>query len=143
MRKIFAIVFILSALQGTELFAQTDSLAKPTKPLPLCEVKMLDGTHYKGCIEKQNDSLIHLRGSSGVLILIPKKKVANIDFFNGHLSDDTTGARRILTHSIASYYYTTTSNAFLFNKGEVYGSSSYLVFHNVNYAFTRHFSLGL
>lgn len=105
---------------------------------------MRDGASYKGYIEKQNDSLIYLKGSSGVSIRIPKNQVAEIDFIKEHSEKDTVN----LTHlhggnSIGKRYYVTTSNAFLFKKHEVFIGSSYFLQANVNYAFSQNFSLGI
>ena len=146
MRKIIVFLFVFSLLQTGKLFSQADSLSKPVKNPKLCEIKMMDGTSYKGHIDGQTDSLIYLKSSAGVIVIIPKHNVASIDFLNGHVTHDTTGTKKgmtIHTAGIANRYYTTTSNAFLFNKGEIYGSNSYFVFGNINYAFSRNFSFGV
>lgn len=109
----------------------------------LCEIKMYDGSTYKGFIEKQTDTLIYLKSSSGVLIHVPKRHVLSIDFINGHTTKDSTGNITIHIPAIAHNYYVASSNAFLLKKGEVYGSSSYFLLYNINYAFNQHFSLGV
>ena len=134
---------MLFVFEGTQVFSQTDSLVKPIKNPKLCEITMRDGSSYKGHIEKQNDSTICLKSSSGVVIYIPKHNVSNIDFAKGTVSHDTSGVMQIHSPGIYNYYYTTSSNAFLFKKGEIYGSTNYLIFGNINYAFNRNFSLGV
>ncbi len=110
----------------------------------LCEIKMHDGSLYKGYIEKQNDSLIYLKSSVGVLIHVPKKQINSIDFINGHTTKDSTGNMLIHIPNIAYNYYVVFSNAFLLKKGEVYGSSNGFIFNNnINYAFNQNFSLGI
>lgn len=109
----------------------------------LTEIRMRDGTFYKGHIEKQNDSLIYLKSNGGVELIIPKKNVAAVNFINGYVRNDSVTGSQVHVAGIYSYYYTTTSNSFLFNKGELYGSNNYLAFLSINYAFTRNFSLGI
>ncbi|MHB8260450.1 MAG: hypothetical protein ACYDCN_08580 [Bacteroidia bacterium] len=146
---LFILLIILSPLfwrgVGGEAFSQNDSIPlKPAERKPvLCEIKMFDGSTYKGFIEKQTDTLIYLKSSSGVLIHVPKKHVLSIDFINGHTTKDSTGNITIHIPSISHNYYVASSNAFLLKKGEVYGSSSYFLFYNINYAFNQHFSLGV
>jgi len=139
-------VFFLFILSFFLTHAQEDSIS-PVKPLAkkpvLCEIKMNDGSSYKGYIEKQSDTLIYLKSSAGVLVQVPKKQVAGIDFINGHTTQDSTGNLTIHTPNISNYYYVASSNALLMKKGEVYGSTSYFVFYNLNYAFNQHFSLGV
>jgi len=134
-------IFFALAFSVNLLNAQQDTTAVLRKPKP-CEIKLADGTSYKGIIEKKHDSLIFLRASSGVLILVPKKQVAEIDLIKGNRKKDTiaVGAER---PSIGKRYYVTASNALLFRKKEVFASSSYLALLNINYAFNTHFSLGL
>lgn len=119
--------------------AQEDSLKVHRGPKP-CEVHLTDGTFYKGIIEKQNDSLIFLRGSLGVLMLIPKKKVTEVVSSRYALKDSV---QKTKGPSIGKRYYVTTSNATLFKSRQVFMSSSYLLFYSVNYAFDPHFSLGI
>lgn len=123
--------------------AQNDSLEKQTKVIVTSEVHMNDHSVYRGQIERQSDSLIYLRSTAGVLVMIPKKNVMHIDLIRGYVSTDSIKSSEVHPPGIYNYYYTTTTNAFLFRKGEVYGSNSYLAFFSVNYAFTRHFSLGV
>jgi hypothetical protein len=144
-RKIILLVLFFAFSQTAQLFSQQDSIVKPIKKSILCEVKMHDHTSYKGHIESQTDSLIYLKGTAGVLVIIPKHNVSSIDFLSGRVIHDTTDGKKgmqIHTLGIGSRYYTTNSNAFLFNKGEIYGSDSYFGLGNVNYAFSRNFSLG-
>ncbi len=142
MQKQAGLFFLMVFLPLSFLFSQTDTSFKKIPASRLCEIKMHDGTLYKGHIEKQ-DSLIYLKSSSGVLVIIPKRQVTSIDVIKGHSSLDTNGSLQIHVPGIAHYYYTTTSNAFLFKKGEIYGSTSYLFLGNINYAFNRNFSLGV
>ncbi len=144
MPKIFAFILFLFVFQTTKLFSQSDSIIKPVKTPKLCEIKMRDGSSYKGHIERQTDSIIYLKSSVGVLVLIPKHYVSNIDFLSGHTSHDTIGGgMHIHSPGIAQSYYVTSSNAFLMEKGKFYGSSSYLAFYTINYALSRNFSMGI
>jgi len=143
MPKIFAFLFIISVFQTTKSFSQSDSIVKPAKTPKLCGITMRDGSLYKGHIEKQTDSLIYLKSSVGVLVLIPKHYVSNIDFITGHTSHDTIGGMHIHTPGIAQNYYVTSSNAFLLEKGKIFGSSNYLAFYNINYALSKNFSMGV
>lgn len=125
-------------------FSQEDSLAKTLHLAKSCEIRMYDGSSYKGTIEKQNDSLVWLKATSGVLIQIPKKHIASIDPANeSRKKDSLNPAKSKSDLSIGRRYYVTTSNAMLFRQKEVYLSSSYLVLYNINYAFDEHFSLGI
>ena len=141
--KFFGIAFLLIT---TILQAQTDSLEKPKtperKPI-LCQIKMKDGSVYKGYIERQNDSLIYLKSSSGVSVHVPKKQVINIDVINATVSKDSSGNIIFQIPGIANSYYLASSNAFLLKKGEFYGSSSDLLFYNFNYAIDQHVSVGI
>ena len=147
MQKIFLVVaFMVCFLRASTSFSQEDSLSavKPIQKKPLlCQIKMQDGYTYQGFIEKQTDSLLYVKSSSGVLIHIPKHLVANVDFINGHTTKDSTGNLTIHIQAISHNYYVLSSNAFLMKKGEVYGSSSYFLLYNINYAFNQHFSLGV
>ena len=147
MQKLLVLVFFIACLLKTcEITAQEDSInpikSVQKKPL-LCEIKMHDGSLYKGYIEKQTDTLIYLKSSSGVFIHVPKNQISSIDFINGHSTQDSTGNFTIHIPAISNHYYVMSSNAFLMKKGEVYGSSSYFIFYNLNYAFNQHFSLGV
>lgn len=146
MRKIIALLITsIYSLLPNNSFAQNDSIvAKPTPKAMLCEIKMHDGSLYKGFIEKQNDSLLFLKSSAGVLIHVPKKQINSIDFINGHSTKDSTGNMLIHIPNIAYNYYVVSSNAFLLKKGEVYGSSNGFIFNNnINYAINQNFSLGI
>ncbi len=136
--KYFLLVISFFLLTGISS-AQEDTLKVRRGP-GLCEVHLTDGAFYKGIIEKQNDSLIFLRASSGVLVLIPKDRVADVVPSKTTLKDST---RRTKGSSIGRRYYVTASNATLFKSKQVFMSSSYLIFYNVNYAFDPHFSLGI
>jgi|GEM_PF-3529452 len=147
MQKLVVVaVFIICLLQAITSTAQTDSIVapKPTEKKPiLCKIKMQDGSVYQDFIEKQTDSLLFVKSSSGVLIHVPKKQVTNIDFVDGHTTKDSTGNMTFHIPSIANNYYVATSNAFLLKKGEIYGSSSDFLFYNINYAINQNFSLGV
>jgi hypothetical protein len=148
MQKLFVVIFFMACfLKIATSSAQTEDsihIANPAKKKHLlCQIKMLDGSTYHGFIEKQTDSLLYLKGSSGVLIHVPKQHVSSIDFINGHTTKDSAGNITIHIASIAHNYYVSSSNAFLMKKGEVYGSSSYFLLYNINYAFNQHFSLGV
>ena len=137
---------MICLLKTITLAAQEDSISPikhPEKKPLLCEIKMHDGSFYKGYIEKQSDTLIYLKSSAGVLVLVPKKQISSIDFISGHTTQDSIGNLTIHIPNISNHYYVASSNAFLMKKGEVYGSSSYFVFYNLNYAFNQHFSLGV
>jgi len=147
MQKFVFVLFLMTCLVKTnKIIAQEDSINTikhiEKKPL-LCEIKMHDGSLYKGYIEKQSDTLIYLKSSAGVMVQVPKKQILSIDFINGHTTQDSTGNLTIHIPNISNHYYVTNTNAFLMKKGEVYGSSSYFVFYNINYAFNQHFSLGI
>jgi hypothetical protein len=147
MQKLFVVtIFIVCLFKAITSNAQTDSIAsfKPvTKKPVLCKIKMQDGSVYTGFIEKQTDSLLYVKSGSGVLIHVPKKQVASVDFIDGHTTKDSTGNITFHIPAIAHNYYVTTSNAFLLKKGEVYGSSADFAFYNINYAFNQNFSLGI
>jgi hypothetical protein len=147
MQKLMVVLaFMACFLQAATSFSQDDSIstAKPTQKKPLlCQIKMQDGSSYQGFIEKQTDSLLFVKSSSGVLIHIPKHLVTSVDFINGHTTKDSTGNLTIHIQAISHHYYVLSSNAFLMKKGEVYGSSSYFLLYNINYAFNQHFSLGI
>jgi len=137
------LVFVLMLLSNT-FYSQEDTLAKIIHKPKNCEIRMADGSSYKGTIEKQNDSLVWLKATSGVLIQIPKKQIASIDPVNeSRKKDSLNPAKSKSDFYIGRRYYVTTSNAMLFRQKEVYLSSSYLVFYNLNYAFDQHFSLGI
>ncbi len=145
-RLMLIFLFILSLFKISSTFAQTDSITpvkSPQKKPLLCEVKMHDGSLYKGYIESQNDSTFFVKSSAGVVIHIPKSNVYSVEFISGHSTKDSIGNLTIHLPAIANQYYVASSNAFLLKKGEVYGSSSYFIFYNVNYAFNQHFSLGV
>jgi hypothetical protein len=108
----------------------------------LCEIQLHDGSVYHGYIQRQTDSLIYLKSNGDVLIQIPKRNITSIEALKAHAEHDTTGLK-IRTPSIGMNYYTTSSAAFLFHKGDIYGSDSYLAFFSVNYAMTRNVSLGV
>jgi hypothetical protein len=147
MQKIFvAAIFIVCLLKAVTGVAQSDSVStfKPGEKKPvLCKIKMLDGSVYKGVIEKQTDSLLYVKSSSGVLIHVPKKQVASIDIVDGHTTKDSTGNVTFHIPAIAYDYYVASSNAFLLKKDDVYGSSVDFLFYNINYAFNQNFSLGV
>jgi hypothetical protein len=147
MQKLLVITIFITCLFTTIASkAQTDSItaAKPAEKKPiLCKIKMQDGSVYVGFIEKQTDTLLYVKSSSGVLIHVPKKQVTSIDFIDGHTTKDSTGNITIHIPKIAPNYYVATSNAFLLKKGEVYGSSTDFLFYNINYAFSQNISLGI
>ncbi len=131
-------------LFANHLFCQVDTTLKSNRTPKPCEIKLTDGSAYKGYIERQTDSIIYLKGSSGVLIQIPKKKVAEIDFIKEKGQLDSINYTHLHSrYSVGRKYYVTTSNAFLFKKKEIYLSSSYLLLYQINYAFSHHFSLGI
>lgn len=137
------LLFTFLILPGI-FFSQEDSLAKIPHPPKVCEIRMADGSLYKGMIEKQNDSLVWLKAPGGVLIQIPKKQITSIDPGKENRKNDSlSSAKSKSEFYIGRRYYTTTSNAMLFRPKEVYLSSSYLIFYNINYAFDQHFSLGV
>jgi len=147
MQKLFVVViFIVCFFTTSTSNAQTDSIIAPKpaekKPI-LCKIKMQDGSVYQGFIEKQTDSLLYVKSSSGVVIHVPKKQVTSVDVIDGHTTKDSTGNMTFHIPSIANNYYVTTSNAFLLKKGDVYGSSSDFLFYNINYAINQNFSLGV
>ncbi|HKC69358.1 MAG TPA: hypothetical protein VKG26_14080 [Bacteroidia bacterium] len=146
-KLLFVIVFMICLIKATTGNAQTDSIPaipKPAEKKPvLCKIKMNDGSVYKGVIEKQTDSLLFLKSSSGVLIHVPKKQVSNIDVIDTYTTKDSIGNITFHVPSVASNYYVATSNAFLLRKKEVYGSVSDFLFYNINYAFNQNFSLGV
>ncbi len=142
MRSFFVFIFFLLFISAGKLFSQTDSLPKPVKQKKLCEINLTDGSSYKGYILKQTDSLIYLKSSAGVLIHIPKNSVLGINFHKGGVvSGDSVGG--VHSSSIGHNYYMTSTNTFLFQERKFYGSSSYFIFYNINYAFSRHFSAGI
>jgi hypothetical protein len=144
MHRILAFILFLNLMQCQRLFSQSDSVFKPSAKGKLCEVQMRDGSSYKGFIDKQTDSLMYLKSSAGVLVVIPKHYVASIDFIGGHTTHDTIGGgMHIHTPGIAQNYYVTTGNAFLLEKGKFFGNSSYFAFYNINYALSRNFSMGI
>lgn len=100
---------------------------------------MRDGSVYKGTIWQHTDSLLFLHAADGVVIQIPKSKVSSIEPASGPEPDSLASK----PHAVGRKYYVLSSNALPFRAGETYGSSSYLVFFHVNYAFNTHFSLGL
>ncbi|MBS1646193.1 MAG: hypothetical protein JST67_02505 [Bacteroidetes bacterium] len=65
-----------------------------------------------------------------------------IDFVHGSVKD-TLGTTLLQIPQISNNYYIVSSNAFLQKRGEFYGSSSYFVFYNLNYAIDKHVSVGI
>jgi len=147
MQKLLVVaLFIVCLFTTSTSIAQSDSIAAPKpaeKKTILCKIKMQDGSVYMGFIEKQTDTLLYVKSSSGVLIHVPKKQVISIDFIDGHTTKDSTGNITIHIPKIAQNYYVATSNAFLLKKGEVYGSSTDFLFYNISYAFSQNISLGI
>lgn len=133
--KAWRIICIL--LFAASLHAQEDTLANGHARRP-CEVRLQEGTSYKGFIRRQNDSLLVLEAGDGVLVHIPKHKVARIDLAKAPADTIVLEQR-----AVGRRYYVLSSNALPFRPGETYGSASYLLFFHVNYAFSEHFSLGL
>lgn len=123
--------------------AQSDTIAKIQNNNRLCEIRLQDGSVYKGRIETQTDSIIFLKSSGGVTVQIPKQNVSAVDFVNGHMLNDSLNGVVIHHTPVGANHYTTTGNAFLFNKGEVSGSSSYFIFGSVHYALNRNFAVGM
>lgn len=108
----------------------------------MCEVHLKDGSVYKGYVQMQSDSVVVLKASSGVVVRIPKNAVSEIDFSDVHQHDSVSIA--VNSPLTAGHrYYVTTSSAFPFKKRETFAGVSYLIFFNFNYAFDRHFSLGV
>jgi hypothetical protein len=60
-----------------------------------------------------------------------------------HPINDTSDVTTQHPTIIADKYYVATSNAFLFKRKEFYGSSNDLLFYNLNYSFSEHFSVGI
>jgi hypothetical protein len=145
MQKLIVVaVCLICLLKINNIHAQTDSLyVKPTRNPVLCEIKMHDGSSYMGYIQQQTDSIIYLKSSLGVILHIPKHSVQNIYYVNRHSLQDTTGGIPVYHPFIADRYYVSTSNAFLFKRNEIYGSSDYLLFYNLNYALNQNFSIGV
>ncbi|HXB41076.1 MAG TPA: hypothetical protein VNZ49_11080 [Bacteroidia bacterium] len=141
MRVISLIFFCLSLGFVT---AQNDTTKKIVRTPKPCEIKLTDGSSYKGYIERQTDSLIFLKGSSGVMMQIPKKNVSEIDFIKENGPRDSVNFTHLhVPLSVGKRYYVTGSNAFLLKKKEIFISSSYLLFYNINYSFNQHFALGI
>ncbi|MGZ3864245.1 MAG: hypothetical protein ACXVPN_13705 [Bacteroidia bacterium] len=141
MQRILFFALVICAHCG--LLAQNDSIGKIKNNNRLCEIKLLDGSAYKGRIETQTDSVILLKSSGDVTIQIPKRNVSTVEVISGHAIADSTAGLNIHHTPVGANYYTTTSNAFLFNKGEISGSNSYFVFGSVHYALTRNFAVGV
>ena len=145
MQKLLVLVIcLICVLKTCAIYAQTDSIyVKPLHNPVLCEIRMHDGSSYTGYIQKQTDSIIDLKSNLGVTLHIPKGSIQYIYYVNKHSMQDTTGGIPVYHPFIADRYYVTTSNAFLFKRNEIYGSSDYLLFYNFNYAFNQHFSAGI
>lgn len=148
MQKLLVVAFFIACFfQTITGNAQNDTLVPAPKIVEkkpiLCKINMQDGSVYFGFIEKQTDSLLYVKSGSGVLIHVPKKQVASINFLDGHVTTDSTGNLTIHIPSISHKYYVFSSNAFLFKAKEVYGSSVDFAFYNINYSITRNVSLGV
>ena len=139
MKRACLLIFFVTLFAG--VFAQSDSL-RATRKFPKCEVKLRDGTNYKGYLRLQNDSVLVLDAGSGVIIRVPKKAVSELDIADDHVHD-STGIAINSPLTLGHRYYVLTSAAFPFRKRETFASASYLVFFNFNHAFNRHFSLGI
>ncbi|MGZ3866260.1 MAG: hypothetical protein ACXVC6_10510 [Bacteroidia bacterium] len=141
MQRILFFASIISASLGA--LAQSDTISNSQKSTGLCEIRLIDGSSYKGRIENQTDSVIFLKSSGGVLVQLPKHNVSSVDFISGHALNDTINGISIHHTPVGANHYTTSSNAFLFNKGEISGSNSYFIFGSIHYAINRNFAVGI
>jgi hypothetical protein len=146
MRKIILLLITITySLLTNNCFAQTDSIAPKhtTRKAVVCEIKMKDGSSYTGYIQQQTDSVITLKSDAGVELHIPKHNVKDIFYVKSHPINDTSDVTTRHPTIIAEKYYVATSNAFLFKRKEIYGSSNDLLFYNFNYSINEHFCLGI
>lgn len=137
------VLLALLVFYGVHLHAQSDSVA-PQKIISggYCEVRLIDESVYGGFYRGQNDSLIFLQTNAGVLIQIPKQAVRNMEFVRRKVSD--TAATFVVSEPKTGHrYYVLCSAAMPFKKESVFISSSYLLFYNINYAFSRYFAMGI